>query len=277
MKSGSRCMHFIGLMPRQCSRSSKALSYLLDRPSAITAGSPAGATIPASPVPLRVQPGGAGVGEDGVLRSRNAVMASPASVRSALSNESMGSWNLTPRARGGNMHLSPTSVGRRAGTPAAEYLRTYSEQNYRAYPDAQSPTRASRSLQQRFEDALDYNDDDEFENVDPNSAGTDFEMNIDGGYEGLENVRACCDGEHDLNHLAKGHYHHHHSNHAALRPSSRLSNRSRTEPLSPSSRPVSPSAFSGRSRSGSQRSDGASLFNIRFGSKRSTKSSAPPF
>jgi hypothetical protein len=40
---------------------------------------------------------------------------------------------------------------------------------------------------------------------------------------------------------------------------------------------VSPSALSGRSRSGSQRSDGASLFNLRFGSRRSTKSSAPPF
>lgn len=255
----------------------KALSYLLDRPSTIPAGSPAGARIPASPVvPSRAQAGrSTGVGEDGVLRGRNTGVASPASVRSAVSNESMDSWNLTPRARGGNSHLFPTSVGRRAGTPAAEYLRTYSEQNYRTPPDAESPTRIPRSLQQRFEDAVDHNDDDDFENVGPNAPAVDFEMDLSGGYEGLENVRACCDGEHDLNHLAKGH--HYHANHATLRPSSRLSNRSRTEPLSPLSRPVSPSAFSGRSRSGSQRSDGASLFNLRFGSKRSTKSSAPPF
>ena len=269
-------MQFLDAPLYHRSHSSKALSYLLDRPSAIPTGSPAGATIPAPPAPSRVQAGGgAGVGEDGVLRTRSAAAASPASVRSALSNESIDSWNLTPRPRFGNSHLSPTSIGRRAGTPAAEYLRTYSEQHHQAHPDAHSPTRAPRSLQQRFEDALDLNDDDDFENVDPNAGGADFEINLDGGYEGLENVRACCDGEHDLNHLAKGH-HHHHPN-AILRPSSRLSNRSRTEPLSPSSRPVSPSAFSGRSRSGSQRSDGASLFNLRFGSKRSAKSSAPPF
>ena len=222
-----------------------------------------------------------------------AMMASPSSVRSAVSNGSVDSWNLTPRARA-QTHLSPPSVGRRAGTPAAEYLRTYSDAQYRPFPDAQSPTKSIRSLQQRFEDALDDRDEEDFENVDnhlPHLNSGEFEINTDGseGFEGLENVRACCDGEHDLNHLAKGpghhHHHHHHVNQAAIRPSSRIS--SHPDPISPSSRPVSPSAWSFRSRSGSQPSDGASLFSwggggdgsgkrsIRFGSKRSTKSSTP--
>lgn len=247
--------------------------------------------MPASPMPSRQRPGTPG--EDGMRRVTPAMMASPSSVRSAVSNGSVDSWNLTPRARA-QTHLSPPSVGRRAGTPAAEYLRTYSDAQYRPFPDAQSPTKSIRSLQQRFEDALDDRDEEDFENVDnhlPHLNSGEFEINTDGseGFEGLENVRACCDGEHDLNHLAKGpghhHHHHHHVNQAAIRPSSRIS--SHPDPISPSSRPVSPSAWSFRSRSGSQPSDGASLFSwggggdgsgkrsIRFGSKRSTKSSTP--
>lgn len=237
-----------------------------------------------------------GVGEDGVMQRPSHLLASPASVRSALSNDSMDSWNLTPRARAVT-HLSPTSIGRRAGTPAAEYMRTYSSTDHisRPYPDPISPTRPTRSLQQRFEDALAHNDDDDFENVDSQSmANGDLEIHPDDGYEGIENVRACCDGEHDLNHLSsKAHHHPHqhsyyHPNHASVRPSSRLSNHSnRHEPLSPRSRPVSPSAISGRSRSGSQRSEGGSIFgwgggdgsgkrSLRFGSRRSTKSSTTP-
>jgi hypothetical protein len=55
------------------------------------------------------------------------------------------------------------------------------------YADAQSPTQAPRSLQQHFE-PLDHNEDDGFKNVGPNATAVDFEMNIDGDFEGLENV-----------------------------------------------------------------------------------------
>src|SRR5258708_3978852 len=239
--------------------------------------------MPSSPLPTRIR--SSVPGDDGMLKGKNeAMITSPSSIRSVISKGSADSWNLTPRVRA-QTHLSPPSVGRRAGTPATEYLRQHSEHQYRPYPDFQSPTHSARSLQQRFEDALDNRDDEEFETVDhqfPNNG--EFEMN-DGsveGFEGLENVRACCDGEHDLNDLSKNPNHHHHS---TTRPSSRLSSRQDAPP--PSSRPVSPGAWSFRSRSGSQRSDGASLFSwggggdgagkhsLRLGSRRPAKSSTP--
>lgn len=234
------------------------------------------------------------VSEDGVMRGPSNLMASPGSVKTAISNDSMDSWNLTPRARAVT-HISPASVGRRSGTPAAEYMRAYPSSDHvsRPYPDPISPTRAARSLQQRFEDALTRNDDDDYENVDSQSmANGELEIHPDDGYDGIENVRACCDGEHDLNALSSKVHHHPHQHYqyfphqASVRPSSRLSNHSaRIEPLSPRSRPVSPSAFSGRSRSGSQRSEGGSIFgwaadgkrSLRFGSRRSAKSSTTPF
>ncbi|KAF8328184.1 uncharacterized protein EI90DRAFT_3065826 [Cantharellus anzutake] len=264
----------------------RALSYLIDRPSAVLVSTPAVGSMTPSPIPARTMP--SSHREDGTLKGKNeAMMASPSSVRSAMSKGSMDSWNLTPRARA-QAHLAPQSISRRTATPATEYLRQYSEPQYRPYPDLHSPTRSTRSLQQRFEDALDNRDDEEFETIEHQFPNTgDFEINDEPGegFEGLENVRACCDGEHDLNDLSKGpnpHHHHHHQ--AAVRPSSRLSSR---PDIPPTSRPVSPSAWSFRSRSGSQRSDGASLFSwggggdgagkhsLRFGSRRSAKSSAP--
>lgn len=247
--------------------------------------------MPPSPMPSRSRTANL-VSEDGVMRGPNQLMSSPGSVRTAASNESMDSWNLTPRARAVT-HLSPASVGRRSGTPAAEYMRTYSTEPFnRGYTDQQSPTYVTRSLQQRFEDALANNDEDDFENVDSQSiANGDFEIHPDEGYDGIENVRACCDGEHDLNALSSKVHHHPHQHHqyfpnqGSVRPSSRMSyHSSRVEPLSPRSRPVSPSAFSGRSRSGSQRSEGGSIFgwaadgkrSLRFGSRRSAKSSTTP-
>ncbi|KAG8894303.1 hypothetical protein FRB99_001361 [Tulasnella sp. 403] len=81
------------------------------------------------------------------------------------------------------------SIGKRPGTPAAEYLRWAEE--------AQSPTRSVRSYPHASR-----TDDEEPDNVDAAAGEESFELN-DEGFEAMENVRACCDGEHDLGALEK--------------------------------------------------------------------------
>ncbi|KZV93038.1 hypothetical protein EXIGLDRAFT_646596 [Exidia glandulosa HHB12029] len=181
------------------------------------------------------------------------------SARSAHSGQSDGWNNITPK---GFAQRSQTSVGKRTGTPALEYLR-WAER-------ATSPTPEPY----------------EYIHGPGNGEDLDFEINdsgdMDDAYEGLDNVRACCDGMHDLGTLSKAggkHHHHHHHHHHAQATSGG------GQDLPPStSRPVSPTAWSMRSR-GSQHSqgEGSNLFpwggrdqdgkRSWFGSKRSAKSS----
>jgi hypothetical protein len=198
-------------------------------------------------------------------------MSSPRSVRTTGSANYNDGWNsnTTPKAfRTQSQVSSSGSVGKRHGTPAAEYMRWNP-------PEAQSPTKSTRAYQQQMQDDVDYEavdydqDDDGFVPVD-----------ADPGFEGMENVRACCDGAHDLGTLSRhaGHRHHHHNH-----PQSRTLEAA-DRPISP--RPLSP-AFSFRSRASSRsHGDGGSMFSwgggdggekkysLRFGSKRS-KSKRP--
>lgn len=205
---------------------------------------------------------------------RQQIMASPRSVRTAGSTSYNDGWNsnTTPKAfRNPSQTPSSQSVGKRAGTPAAEYMRWNSE--------AQSPTKSTRAYQQQSHDEtsfdhMDYDqDDDGFIPID------------DPGFEGLENVRACCDGAHDLGSLSRhpGQRHHHHHHHHQQQQQAPTRNLDVDRPISP--RPSSP-AFSFRSRASSRsHGDGGSLFSwggeggekklsLRFGSKRS-KSKRP--
>jgi hypothetical protein len=166
------------------------------------------------------------------------------------------SLNLTPRNRRSASQLSMGgSVGKRSGTPALEYLKWSEREPAAAY----SPTPGERS----FEHVPGNEDEDEDEDE------LDFELNddgpSDGEYEGLENVRACCDGKHTV-----GHSHHHHGHDpSALEPPSRAP--SRAQSRLDAARPISPSGWSLRSHGGSTHSrDGLSLFK-RFGSRRSAK------
>jgi hypothetical protein len=185
------------------------------------------------------------------------LMSSPQSQRSARTGRtglSGESYNNTPKGQRSQSQLSLRgSVGKRSGTPAAEYLR-WAE---RDGPYSPSPSKS-------FEHIGGRHDEDEM----------DFELHdgalSDGGYEGLENVRACCDGRHTVG----GHHHHHHDhdphhNHQSREPSHARQPHLDTNPRD-INRPISP-AWSFRSRSGSAHSkDGLSLFS-RFGSRRSTK------
>ncbi|KAF9528362.1 hypothetical protein CPB83DRAFT_791687 [Crepidotus variabilis] len=239
-----------------------ALKYLLARPSNPNLTSPANNTI------LPQTPGSATDDERQLVTSP----LSQRSTRTALRGET---WNTTPRGQRSRSQLSVGgSVGKRSGTPALEYLR---------WNGPESPYSPDRS----FVDVPGHDADE-----------LDFELHdesmSDEGYEGLENVRACCDGRHTVGHSGKHHHHHHHHNHQpqgnmgtvnsnmGTINSRRSTENHHLEPHTEPARPASP-AWSFRSRAGSTRSgnEGGGLFSwgrdeggkLRFGSKRSAKSS----
>ncbi|KAH9933802.1 uncharacterized protein B0H18DRAFT_982108 [Fomitopsis serialis] len=233
-----------------------ALKYLLTRPSAIPANSPGGpVAAPLSPMSIdRELP-------DDEPSVRPNVLASPQSQRSTRTGRtalSADSWNVTPRGQRSRSQISlGGSIGKRAGTPAAEYLR-WSE---------------------RGEQELLHSPTKDYEHIPgPDDGELDFELHdetmSDGGFEGLENVRACCDGRHTVGRSGipdHHHHHHHHHDHDHLHrePSRTLDQHLHAAPKE-MSRPSSP-AWSFRSRAGSSTSHEGAGFFSRFGTKRSTR------
>ena len=188
-------------------------------------------------------------------------MNTPPGQRSPRSPTKKEAWSTTtPRGQRSGSQISVSrSASKRSGTPALEYLR------WRNGPE--SP----------------YSPDKSFVNVpDHDSEDLDFELHrdsqFDEGFEGLENVRACCDGRHTV-----GHSEHHH--HGTLN-SRRSADNQHLDPNNlhhENPRPSSP-AWSFRSRTGSTQShEGGGIFSwgrgedgkLRFGSRRSAKSSLP--
>lgn len=170
---------------------------------------------------------------------------SPQSQRSVRNAHPNQSWSTTPRGQKNRSQLSIVgSIGKRSGTPAAEYMR---------WNGPESPYSPSKS----------------FEHISsrPDADDLDFELHgggpSDDGFEGLENVRACCDGLHTV-----GHHHYHPQDQVQSGDHQHLD-------IHPSenARPSSP-AWSFHSRAGSATSqDGNGIFGgkLRFGSRRSTK------
>ncbi|KAK0192709.1 hypothetical protein F5146DRAFT_1041154 [Armillaria mellea] len=201
--------------------------WLNSRPNAVNVNSPGNATTaPDSPL----SPG------DFADDDRRPIMSSPQSQRSGRSTRRAADmFNTTPKGKRSRSQLS------RSGTPAAEYLR---------WNGPESPYSPTKSF-------VDVHGDDE---------DLDFELHgqseDENGFEGLENVRACCDGRHTVGHSGR-HHHHHHHNGSGLDPNS--------AGPSEQARPVSPSAWSFRSSTNSHESGSAAL--LRFGSRRSAKTS----
>ncbi|KAF8137557.1 coiled-coil protein [Boletus edulis] len=227
-----------------------ALKYLLARPNPVLAAPPnrnENGAAPTSPVSHSVE-----FTDDD---HRHLVESSPQSQRSGRSSHN-GGFNTTPRGTRSRSQLSVGgSLGKRAGTPAAEFLR---------WAAPESPYSPTRSFEQVMsENAGNADNDEELE----------FELHggSDDGFEGLENVRACCDGRHTVG--PSGHHHSHphaHSHHEHLE-------------VNGPTRPVSP-AWSMRSRTGSTHSqthshEAGGLFSwargddgkLRFGSRRSAR------
>ena len=251
----------------------QALKYLLSRPNNLNVTSPANNTM------LLQTPGSADHTDDEHRQQLQRLMTTPPGRRSPRS-PTKGTWTTTPR---GQRSRSQVSIGRsaskRPGTPATEYLRWTN--------GPETP----------------YSPDKSFVNVpDHDPEELDFELHGDSpfnqGFEGLENVRACCDGRHTVGHSGKIHHHHHqqphnpnyqleHQSHRQGTLNSRRSadNQHLDPHLHENARPSSP-AWSFRSRTGSSQShegSGAGIFSwgrgedgkLRFGSRRSAKSSLP--
>lgn len=173
--------------------------------------------------------------------------SSPQSQRSGRSSHNDGAFSTTPRGTRSRSQLSVRgSVGKRAGTPAAEYLR---------WAAPESPYSPTRSFEQVMSGHAREDEQLEFE--------LHGESQSDDGFEGLENVRACCDGRHTV---GQHHHHHAHSHHEHL-------------DVNGPARPASP-AWSLRSRTGSTQShETGGLFSwgrgddgkLRFGSRRSAR------
>ncbi|KIP06360.1 hypothetical protein PHLGIDRAFT_515660 [Phlebiopsis gigantea 11061_1 CR5-6] len=229
-----------------------ALQYLLTRPGAATVSSPGNvANGLRSPVSLH----GDLADSDGQRPGAFASPQSQRSVRTSRTGISVDSWNSTPRGRRSQSQLSThASMGKRSGTPAVEYLR---------YGGAEGP----------------YSPSKDFEHIPSQDEGDlSFELHdgtlSDEGYEGLENVRACCDGRHTVGRGGKEHvHHHHHHHHHDHPPATKAAPNTRTrDHLDPNpqdiSRPTSP-AWSFRSRAGSTHSSEGTGFFSRFGTRRS--------
>jgi len=201
---------------------------------------------------------------------RPPLVKSPQSQRSARSAVPGENWSNTPRGQRSRSQVSlGRSVSKRSGTPALEYLR------WNGPESPYSPDRSFVDVPARDPDDLD------FELYDG--------VMSDDGFEGLENVRACCDGRHTVGHSGK---HHHHHNHNHPQNQGTISSRKSADNhhLDPNpqdhARPASP-AWSFRSRTGSAQSHeaggGGGIFSwgrgddgkLRFGSRRSTKTPVP--
>ena len=239
-------VHSSALSCLESDRLLKALQYLLTRPNGNPVSPPNGADAPHSPLSL-----------DGELSEaenprRPNTFASPKSQRSIRTSRtgiSADSWTSTPRGQRSQSQLSQRgSMGKRSGTPAAEYLRWGGPEG------PYSPTRSFEHIPGQEEEDL------------------DFELHGDSmsdeGFEGLENVRACCDGRHTVGRSGKIEHHHHQHATSAQEPP-------RTRHLDPTPhdippRPVSP-AWSFRSRAGSTNSTDGQGFFSRFGTRRSAK------
>ncbi|KAI5121954.1 hypothetical protein M0805_002025 [Coniferiporia weirii] len=241
-----------------------ALGYLLARPTPTTVTQSPTTQVNGAPVTPMRNPSGSG------HNAEQGGIVSPLSQRSGRSEQSGMSnndspWNITPR--GGRRSRSRVSmvgsVGKRSGTPAAEYLRW-----------ADGPQSPSMHGFEQTSRGTEPDDDEDLDFEIHDSAASDQE-----GFEGLENVRACCDGRHTVGrasglheHLAHDHAHTHthgHNHTHVHRPIPQfLKGDPVPEHLQPS-RPVSP-AFSFRSRASSRKSgEGAGNLFSRFGTRRS--------
>lgn len=98
-----------------------------------------------------------------------------------------------------------TSLYKRSDTPAAEYENFIAEygspRSIRSYRTSTATPGPSGSKGKGVDESLEIIDRRDV-------LGADAE-----GYEGLENVRACCNGEHDVGKLSVSKKHHHNHNH----------------------------------------------------------------
>ncbi|KIM23667.1 hypothetical protein M408DRAFT_252856 [Serendipita vermifera MAFF 305830] len=229
-----------------------ALNYLLTRPAANGAQpAPRAPLSPTTSINQQRPPTGNSAGNDQASYATRQVEESrhfdqsPRSQRIQGSAVNVDSLSVTPQrapVRSLSRMSNPyTSIGKRSGTAAAEFMRWNSDA-------PASP---------------------------PADEAADFHLHEhDDAYDGLDNVRACCDGKHDVGNLSSKHHHHHHPNqqngHGQQQSQYKGTVRSTSDAVP--ERPASPSGWSfrsGRSKGGSQ--ENAGMFSW---SRRSRQNSA---
>ena len=198
----------------------QALSYLIARPSPNAPSQPS-----QSATRVALSPTSANQRQPSQLTEEPRRMEySPRTQQGGQSALTIDSYGATPRpARSVSRMSNPyTSVGKRSGTAAAEFMRWNSD--------------APASPSKMEEHTHTHTHDGEFQlNDDPEDA-----------YDGLENVRACCDGKHDVGALGGRHHHHHHHTQQQQQQQQRGTVRGAPGDSAPE-RPVSPSGWSFRS------------------------------
>ncbi|SGY44722.1 BQ5605_C001g00194 [Microbotryum silenes-dioicae] len=143
------------------------------------------------------------------------------------------------------------STYKRSGTPANDYQR---------YNEFGSP-RSARTLSFLGDESVEFVDRRDI----PAGLGDE---EVDETWEGLENVRACCDGKHDVGSLSRRsgssahHPHHHHHSHSSRRSGLLSDAESRSMPPSP--------GYGQRSRSKSALGTVGSTFSRRLNDSSST-------
>lgn len=152
-------------------------------------------------------------------------------------------------------------MSKRSGTPAAEYLR---------WAEWEGPTSPGGGAGFEHIPGGHADEDDEELDFEIHDSILHDDHDRAEGFEGLENVRACCDGKHTV---GRHHHHHHHHHHHPQQNHPQQNRNNGNDMLLPEIRPSSP-AWSFRSRASSVNSqDGGgtgSLFS-RFGSRRSAR------
>lgn len=133
--------------------------------------------------------------------------------------DSQSEPRLTPKPTKNRKSTGAASVMKRSDTPAAEYHNYINEFG--------SP-RSVRSYVGRPSTSMSMNPDDSLEVIDRKEALGGTAGEGDTGYEGLENVRACCNGAHDVGKLSVSKKHHHHQHHQHGKPDDVPSRASRT-------------------------------------------------
>ncbi|KAM0749543.1 hypothetical protein T439DRAFT_357881 [Meredithblackwellia eburnea MCA 4105] len=167
----------------------QAINYLLSRPGTSNA-----TRTPATPGSMSFPR--SGVDSDGEW---DVSPNTSATTKGLYTHASQSDSRLTPK--GGQeprrKKLSTPSTYKRADTLAADFERS-------------TMFGSPRSLR-TFSDFL--GGDESVEYVDRSEIPSDLGHDDDDGFEGLENVRACCSGKHDVGSLARRHHHHHHHHH----------------------------------------------------------------
>ncbi|KAN0065213.1 hypothetical protein ACQY0O_001710 [Thecaphora frezii] len=202
-----------------------ALDYLVHRPSIhdaanVTAEVGMGAMTDATDVENSVTTGVIGRRSKTSNSQRPSLLSAQRSFLSRKSTDNLAPPESTPRRRGSSIGASSVmypSTGKRRDLPAREYLQQQERERQMSMSPTSSLRRATSrsiggvsSLMEPDESYDQLSDLNEPVN-DPRlqTAEEMLEEDEEEGFEGLDNVRACCDGKHDVGSLAHEHGHGH--------------------------------------------------------------------